>query len=155
MVFRDSSISDSDSTLLFSIFGKPKHFTETNDFFPFWYLEEPNVKELKTFVSKLAQYLRTKKEQLIEKNKFDELFAAARARVAAFDAQIASLQKNIADAVLKAPVGGIVTSKLVDEGELIAPRTAVVVITDLDHAWGNVYVDEPVVPRLRLGQQPP
>jgi HlyD family secretion protein len=26
------------------------------------------------------------------------------------------------------------------------------VITDLDHAWANVYVDEPAVPRLRLGQ---
>ncbi len=25
------------------------------------------------------------------------------------------------------------------------------VITDLDHAWANVYVDEPVVPRLRVG----
>lgn len=81
--------------------------------------------------------------------------AAARARVGVFDAQIASLQKNIADAVLKSPVGGIVTSKLIDEGELIAPRTPVVVITDLDHAWGNVYVDEPVVPRLRLGQKVP
>ncbi len=80
---------------------------------------------------------------------------AARARVAVIDAQIASLQKSIADAVLKAPVGGIVTSKLVDEGELVAPRTPVVVITDLDHAWGNVYVDEPVVPRLRLGQKVP
>lgn len=84
-----------------------------------------------------------------------EEIAAGRARVAVMDAQIASLQKNIADAVLKSPVGGIVTAKLVDEGELIAPRTAVVVITDLDHAWGNVYVDEPVVPRLRIGQKVP
>ena len=25
-------------------------------------------------------------------------------------------------------------------------------ITDLDHAWANVYVDEPVVPRIRVGQ---
>ncbi|PYR56990.1 MAG: hypothetical protein DMF85_14915 [Acidobacteria bacterium] len=40
----------------------------------------------------------------------------ARARVAAADAQIASLQKNLADAVLKAPVGGLVTSKLIDRG---------------------------------------
>ena len=30
--------------------------------------------------------------------------------------------------------------------------TPLVVITDLDHAWANVYVDEPVVPRLKLGQ---
>ena len=33
------------------------------------------------------------------------------------------------------------------------PRTPVVVVTDLDHAWANVYVDEPAVPRLRLGQK--
>jgi membrane fusion protein YbhG len=75
----------------------------------------------------------------------------ARARVAAADAQIASLQKNLADAVPKAPVAGIVTSKLVDAGELVQPGTPIVVITDLDHAWANVYVDEPVVPKLRLG----
>jgi HlyD family secretion protein len=35
---------------------------------------------------------------------------------------------------------------------MIAPRSPVAAITDIDHAWANVYVDEPVVPRLRLGQ---
>jgi len=39
-----------------------------------------------------------------------------------------------------------------DRGELLAPRTPIVVITDLDHAWADVFVDEPAVPRLRLGQ---
>jgi HlyD family secretion protein len=77
---------------------------------------------------------------------------AARARVAAVDAQIATLQKNIGDAVLTAPVAGIVTSKLLDAGEMAAPRAAVVVITDLDRAWANVYVDERLVPRLKIGQ---
>jgi HlyD family secretion protein len=81
-----------------------------------------------------------------------EEIAAARARVAAADAQIAVLHKTLADAELKSPVGGIVTSKLVDAGEVVAARTALVVVTDLDHAWANVYVDEPIVPRLRLGQ---
>jgi HlyD family secretion protein len=81
-----------------------------------------------------------------------EEIAGARARVAAADAQIAALKKNLADAVLTSTVAGIVTAKLADAGETIAPRTPVVAITDLDHAWANVYVDEPVVPRLRLGQ---
>jgi HlyD family secretion protein len=54
--------------------------------------------------------------------------------------------------VLKSPVSGIVTAKLADAGEIVAPRAPVVVITDLDRAWANVYVDEPDVPRLRLGQ---
>lgn len=81
-----------------------------------------------------------------------EEIAGARARVAAAEAQIAALQKNLADAVLRSPVAGIVTAKLADAGETIAPRTPVAAITDLDHAWANVYVDEPVVPRLALKQ---
>jgi HlyD family secretion protein len=81
-----------------------------------------------------------------------EEIAGARARLAVVDAQIASLRKSVSDAVLTSPVAGIVTTTLVDAGEVIAPRTPVVVVTDLDHAWANVYVDEPVVPRLRIGQ---
>ena len=77
---------------------------------------------------------------------------AARARLAAMDAQIAVLQKNAADAVVKAPVSGIVTAKLLDAGEMAAPRAAIAVITDLDHAWANVYVDERLVPTLKIGQ---
>jgi HlyD family secretion protein len=78
---------------------------------------------------------------------------AARARVAAADAQIASFEQNISDAALKSPVAGIVTQKLVDAGETVAPRTPIVSIADLDRPWANVYVDEPMVPRLRLGQR--
>ena len=81
-----------------------------------------------------------------------EELAAARARVAAVEAQLAALHKNLDDAQVKAPVAGLVTSKLIDEGEMVAPRTPLVVITDLDHAWANLYVDEPLVPTLRLGQ---
>ena len=81
-----------------------------------------------------------------------EEIAGARARVASAEAQIATLQKGSADAGLKSPVAGIVTAKLADAGETIAPRSPVAAITDIDHAWANVYVDEPVVPRLRLGQ---
>jgi len=78
---------------------------------------------------------------------------AARARVAAIKAQIATLDKSIADANITAPIAGIVTEKLVDAGELLQPRAPVVVIADLDNVWANVYVSEPDVPRLRLGQR--
>jgi HlyD family secretion protein len=77
---------------------------------------------------------------------------AARARVDAADAEIASWQKAIADASVTAPIAGIVAEKLAEPGELLQPRGALVVLTDLDNVWANVYVDEPVVPRLRLGQ---
>jgi HlyD family secretion protein len=81
-----------------------------------------------------------------------EELASAEARVSSANAIIAALQKNLADATVKAPVGGTITSKLVDTGEMVGARTPVAVISDLDHAWANVYVDEPRVPQLRLGQ---
>lgn len=77
----------------------------------------------------------------------------ARARVASAVAQEASLQKNLGDATLNAPIAGVVTDKLVEIGEVIAPRTPVAVITDLDHAWADVFVPEPSVPRIRTGQE--
>ena len=56
------------------------------------------------------------------------------------------------DAQVTAPTGGVVTQKLVDAGEIVAPRMPLVVVTDLDHAWANVFVPEPAVPRITLGQ---
>ena len=81
-----------------------------------------------------------------------EEIAAARARLAATEAQIAALQKSIADADVRSPVAGVVTSKIARAGELVSPGSPIVVITDLDRVWANVYVDEPVVPTLKLGQ---
>ena len=81
-----------------------------------------------------------------------EEIAAARARVAAAEAQIAAFAKSQKDATLTSPVSGFVTAKLADAGEVIARGTPIVTITDLDHAWANVYVDEPLVPRLKLAQ---
>jgi HlyD family secretion protein len=72
--------------------------------------------------------------------------------VAGVDAQIASLEKNKADATVLAPLDGIVTERLLDPGEMAAPRAPLAVVTDLDHAWAEVFVDEPLVPRLKLGQ---
>ena len=67
-------------------------------------------------------------------------------------AQIAALQKALDDAVVVAPAGGVVTQKLAEAGEIVAPRMPLLVITDLDHAWANLFVPEPMVPKLRLGQ---
>jgi len=77
---------------------------------------------------------------------------AARARLAGAEAQIAMLQKNKSDATVLAPIDGIVSERLLDPGEMVAPRAAIVVLTDLDHAWEEVFVDEPQIPRLKLGQ---
>lgn len=81
-----------------------------------------------------------------------EEIEAARARVAGVDAQIATLEKSKSDATVMAPLGGIVTERLLDPGEIVAPRAPIAVLADLDHAWAEVFVDEPMIPRIRIGQ---
>jgi HlyD family secretion protein len=77
---------------------------------------------------------------------------AARARVGTVTAQIAPLEKTLGDATLQSPVAGLVTEKLVEVGEVIAPRAPAVVVVDLDHAWADVFVPEPTVPQIKIGQ---
>ena len=81
-----------------------------------------------------------------------EEVGAARTRIGVVTAQLAALEKNIDDAVVKSPAAGIVTQDLADAGEIMAPRMPLVVVTDLDRAWANAFVPEPAVPRIKLGQ---
>ena len=81
-----------------------------------------------------------------------EEVAAARARVAAMDAQIASLVHDRGETTITAPSAGIVSSRLVEPGELVAPGAPVVILIDLDRAWANVYLEETLVPLVKLDQ---
>jgi len=77
---------------------------------------------------------------------------AARARLAAADARIAQLEQQLKDAVITSPVGGVVTEKLAEKGELAGVGGGIVVVTDLANAWLNAYVAEPELARISLGQ---
>lgn len=77
---------------------------------------------------------------------------AARARVSAAGARIAQLEQQRADATIVSPTDGIVSEKLAERGELLAPGTPLLVVTDLASAWLTVYVSEPDLGRLRIGQ---
>lgn len=78
---------------------------------------------------------------------------ATRARLASVDARIAQLEQQITDCRIVSPTGGVVTEKLVEPGELVAVGTPLVVVTDLQDAWLNVFVSEPSLPRVRIGDE--
>lgn len=78
---------------------------------------------------------------------------AARARLAVVDANLATVRADIAEATITATDDGVVASRLVEPGELVAPRTPLLVLIDLDRAWASAYVDEPLVGTLRLNQE--
>jgi len=76
----------------------------------------------------------------------------ARARLEAAEARIAQIEQESEDAVIVSPLSGVVTEKLAEEGEILAPRTALLVITDLEHPWLNIYVGNRELPSIRIGQ---
>ncbi|HUG53926.1 MAG TPA: HlyD family efflux transporter periplasmic adaptor subunit [Vicinamibacteria bacterium] len=82
-----------------------------------------------------------------------EEIEAAVARVAAADARIAQLEQQVRDAVVKSPVAGVVTEKLAETGELVTRGTGLAVVTELARPWLSIYLPEPDVGRIRLGQE--
>ena len=106
-------------------------------------------------VAQAESRVRTAQETLakVKAGARQEEVDAARARVNVVTAQIASLEKGLGDATLKSPIAGIVTEKLVEVGEVIAPRAPALVVVDLQHAWADVFVPEPAVPNIKIGQQ--
>ena len=81
-----------------------------------------------------------------------EEIQAARARVAALEAHVAQLEQQLKDAVLLSPLAGVLTERLAEPGELLQAGTPLAVVTNLAEAWLTVYVTEPDLGRIRLGQ---
>lgn len=78
---------------------------------------------------------------------------AARARLGAAEARVAQIEQQIRDATVRSPAAGTVSEKLVEPGELLAPGSPLVVVTDLEHPWLTAYVGERDLGRIRLGQE--
>jgi HlyD family secretion protein len=76
--------------------------------------------------------------------------AVARLDQAVFSVRL--LQKAIEDCTVEAPVDGVITEKLIEKGELAGPNTGLYVITDLSRVKLTIYVPEPDLGRIRLGQ---
>jgi HlyD family secretion protein len=72
--------------------------------------------------------------------------------LAAASTVVATARKTLDDTTLASPVAGVVTDTLIAVGEIVAPRAPAVVIADLVNVWADVFVDEPLIPRLRLTQ---
>ena len=77
---------------------------------------------------------------------------AARARLATVDAQIATVNNDIEESTITALSDGVVSSRLVEPGELVVARTPLIVIVDLDRAWATAYVEEPRIAAVKIGQ---
>jgi HlyD family secretion protein len=83
----------------------------------------------------------------------EEEKAAARARLEALEARLAQIEQQLQDATIKSPLGGVVTLKLAEAGEMVPAGSPLLVVTDLQDAWLTVYVAEPDLGRIHLGDE--
>jgi HlyD family secretion protein len=56
------------------------------------------------------------------------------------------------NAVLKAPISGYITQKLLEQGEMVNAGTPVLEITDIEHTYIKIFITENKIGRVRLGQ---
>jgi len=78
---------------------------------------------------------------------------AAKARVDQAQAAVRLLEKTIADAVVTSPLEALVTQRLVEPGEQVAPGTTLLVLADLSRVELEVFVSEPDLGKVGLGQE--
>jgi len=55
--------------------GRFGYQNETEDFHSFWYTEKDSTKKAKELINKFATFIKSKREDVVSRNKFDELFA--------------------------------------------------------------------------------
>jgi len=68
------------------------------------------------------------------------------------EAQTKLLQRQISDAIVRAPMSGTITTRFYDAGETIPPNAPIVELVDLSKMWTKIYVSETYLPQIKIGQ---
>ena len=82
-----------------------------------------------------------------------EEIRVAQARVAEAQAGVERIRRRLADTVVEAPRGGTVTTRAREAGEYVAPGTPLFTIADLSTVFLTIYVPEPTLGDIVLGQE--
>ena len=78
--------------------------------------------------------------------------ALARQRAQA-DAQLAEQRSHVADFAVRSPIDGRVLTRTVERGERVDAGTPLFTLVDLDRLYVKIYVPEPSIGKVALGQE--
>ncbi|MBI5628271.1 MAG: efflux RND transporter periplasmic adaptor subunit, partial [Candidatus Rokubacteria bacterium] len=78
--------------------------------------------------------------------------ATLEANIARERAALAAAEAQLGYTILRSPQAGVVLRKHVEPGEIVAAGTPVVTLADLRNLWLRIYVPEPQIGRVKLGQ---
>ena len=76
----------------------------------------------------------------------------ARAQRASAEAMVAAVNQQITDATVAAPTDGVITARVAEPGEVLPPGATLAVLTDIDRPSLTVWIDEPNLSQVTLGQ---
>ena len=69
----------------------------------------------------------------------------------ALSAELALAQRNLQDAVLKAPADGIIQSRILEPGDMASPQQPIYTLALQQPLWARVYVGESDLGRVKPG----
>jgi HlyD family secretion protein len=94
--------------------------------------------------------LNAARERLIAGARQEEIQMALAQRDAA-RALVAAAEQRLEDTTVRSPLAGVVTSRATEPGEVVPPGALLCVVSDLAHPWLVVYLDEPSLGQVSLG----
>jgi membrane fusion protein YbhG len=89
----------------------------------------------------------------LERGSRPEDIAAAQAAVAAEERQLGYLKRQREESVVRAPAAGVIESMDLRPGDLVGPNQPVAKLLEPSQLWVRVYVPEPQLGRVRVGQR--
>ena len=116
--------------------------------------EGPRTQEIagaRAQVARAQAAVQTAEANRIEVRRKQQELTARRAEIEKNSAQAGMTRTQIADAVVTAPIDGVVLVKAAEAGEVIAAGSTIVSLGDLDHPWLRAYINETDLGRIKVG----
>lgn len=88
-----------------------------------------------------------------EERTWENDIASARSRVKQAEASVQLLRIQMANTKVKAPISGVVTRKMVEQGQQVSPQSPIATISDIDEVKISVPVVEKDLPKIKVGQR--
>ncbi|MEN2994677.1 MAG: efflux RND transporter periplasmic adaptor subunit [Thermodesulfovibrio sp.] len=115
------------------------------------------------------RYVSLFKEELISKSDFDKIkmqydsakadvdavtkaISQAEANYRAAKQKLREIQADLKETKIYSPTQGVILSRTIEVGEVVNPGTVLYVLVDLNRLYVKVYVPEPEIGKLKLGQ---
>ncbi|HAY23390.1 MAG TPA: secretion protein HlyD [Desulfobacterales bacterium] len=77
----------------------------------------------------------------------------ARASLAAAQAALREAEANLQDTFIYCPAAGILLTREIEPGEVVNPGTPLFTLVDLNQLYLKVFINEPDIGKIRLGQE--